>query len=143
MNLSAHPDPRQLLPHRSPMLMIDQVHACDSEWVRCSGRIEPDNPLLQDGLFPSYSAVELLAQACGILLGVRGGVIGQPRPGAIAQIKQFKASDRAVPVGSLLEIEANYNGGNASVALFDGQVMLEQQLLLKATLMIALLPEVS
>ena len=124
------------------MLMIARVLECDREQVRCTSCIEADNPLLVNGLFPSYGTIELLAQAAGILLGVREGLEGHTRPGAIAQIKRFSTTGQDISVGSQLEIEANYSGGNATVAMFTGRVILEHQSLLNASLMIALLPEV-
>jgi predicted hotdog family 3-hydroxylacyl-ACP dehydratase len=143
MNDLEHYEPWQLLPHRAPMLMIGQVLACSAEQVRCTARIEADNPLLVDQLFPAFGGIELLAQASGILLAKREAMMGQVRPGAIAQIKRFSAGEQDIPVGSLLEIEANYSGGNATVGLFSGRVMFDRQPVLTGSLMIAMLPEAS
>lgn len=132
---------QQLLPHRPPMLMITQVIACDQEQIHCTARIQRENPLLVHGLFPALGGIELVAQAAGLLLATREATDGEAGPGAIAQIKTFQASEQAVPVGSLLDIQADFSGGNAAVAMFQGQVAMQQDILFIGTLMITLLPE--
>ena len=134
-------DLHQLLPHRPPMLMITQVIACDQAQIHCTARIQRDNPLLVDGLFPALGGIELVAQAAGILFATREATDGEARPGAIAQIKVFRASKQAVPVGSLVDIQANFSGGNAEVAMFRGEVTMQQEILFTGTLMITRLPE--
>jgi len=134
-------DPQALLPHRPPMLMISEVVYCDQDRAHCRALIQPDNPLLFDSLFPGVGGIELLAQASGILLAIRLGGEGAGRPGVIAQIKSFETSTGSVPVGAGLDIHTNFRGGNEMVAMFDGQVMWQQEPLFEGSLMITLLPE--
>lgn len=128
------------LPHRPPMLMLTEVVQQQADSIHCRGLIAADNPMLDNGQFPATAGVELLAQAAGLLLGERNaGDAG--RPGAIVQIKTFQAEPLSIPVGSEPDIHARYQAGNADAALFEGEVMLGDQTLFSATLMIALLPE--
>mgnify|MGYP001823953686 CR=1 FL=1 len=134
-------DPQGLLPHRPPMLMISEVVSWDHERAHFRVVIQADNPLLTDSLFPAVGGIELLAQASGILLAVREGGGGTGRPGAIAQIKSYEVGTGAVPVGDSLDIHANVRGGNEMAAMFDGQVIWQQELLFEGSLMITLLRE--
>lgn len=125
------------------MLMVDGISKCDQERIECTAHIQPDNPLLLDGLFPAIGGLELLAQASGILLATREGHDGAAKPGAIALIKTFQACEEAVPIGTCVNIEANFHGVNATAAIFRGKVTMQQKTLFSGTLMITLLAEAS
>lgn len=60
------------LPHRSPMLLIDKALSVSEDEVRA--QTDAQSPLLkpflnEDGLLPSWYALELLAQCVGIFAG--------------------------------------------------------------------------
>ena len=139
MNTSL-PNPGDLLPHQAPMLMLSAVQQYDDEQIRCISRIEKNNPLLSQGHFPCTGGLELLAQACGVLLGIKHPGL-EVRPGAIVQVKSFQVSNAAIPAGSALQIQAFFRGGNAEAALFDGHVSFNTDQIFQGSLMIALLPE--
>jgi predicted hotdog family 3-hydroxylacyl-ACP dehydratase len=142
MNTPATLDPQRQLPHRPPMLMVNEIIECNQERIECTALIQPDNPLLVEGLFPTIGGIELLAQASGILLATREGHDKAARPGAIGQIKTFQAYEASVAVGSCLNIEATFYAGNAAAAIFTGKVTMQQKTIFSGTLMIALLAEV-
>ncbi|MCZ7644258.1 MAG: 3-hydroxyacyl-ACP dehydratase FabZ [Planctomycetota bacterium] len=110
--MSAAPDPRAILPHRPPMLLLDRVVelipgvravarktvAADEYWL--SGHF-PGHPVL-----PGVLLVEALAQTAGLAL--RGG----PRPGGplktvLASISSFRFRRPVVP-GDVLELCAEH-----------------------------------
>lgn len=121
------------------MLMLTSLLSHDDDSVHCTSTLRADNPLLQDGLFPVTSGVELLAQAGGILLGTRARDAAH-QPGAIVQIKSFQVDALRIPVGAKIHIHAHYQAGSAEAALFDGKVIYNNQPFFTGTLMIALLP---
>ena len=127
------------LPHRPPMLMLSEVLQQQADHNHCRSVIRADNPMLENGLFPATAAIELLAQAAGLLLGARNPG-NASRPGAIVQIKHFHATHSNIPVGTELHIHAHYQAGSADAAMFAGEVKLDGQAILNAELMIALLP---
>jgi predicted hotdog family 3-hydroxylacyl-ACP dehydratase len=134
-----HVNFEQLLPHRPPMLMLTAMLTRESDHVHCTSVIEEHNPLLRDGLFPASGALELLAQAAGILLGTRLPDKAA-RPGAIVQVKSFQLEPLRIPVGTELHIHARYQAGTVEAAMFDGEVTIKDQPLFAGSLMIALLP---
>lgn len=132
--------PGDILPHQAPMLMLSEVLQHDNEQIHCTSQIERNNPLLSKGNFPCTGGLELLAQASGVLFGIKHSE-SEVRPGAIVQIKSFQVSDTPIPIGSELQIHAQFLGGSAEAALFEGHVLLEECQIFQGSLMIALLPE--
>jgi len=127
------------LPHRPPMLMLTSILSQEEDNIHCNCIIRADNPLLRGDLFPVTSGVELLAQAGGILLGTRARDAAS-QAGAIVQIKSFQVETLRIPVGADIHIHAHYQAGSFDAALFDGEVIYNDQTFFTGTLMIALLP---
>jgi predicted hotdog family 3-hydroxylacyl-ACP dehydratase len=68
----ALPAPIDLLPHRPPMLLIDEVVAWKDRKITCRARIGPDHPFLEGDRVSSMLAIELFAQSAGALVGLAG-----------------------------------------------------------------------
>jgi len=128
-----------MLPHQKPMLMISEVMAYDDQRLTALARIDQDNPLLERGLFPGHAALELLAQASGLLLGLR--FAGESRPGAIVSIRDMHVYTAWLKVGETLKIETSFLGGSESAAMFLGSVKHEETVAMEATLTVSSFPE--
>lgn len=135
--MNAQAVPEHALPHRGAMRLIDRLLEADDTHIRCAARIRADNPLLVAGRLPAHAGIELLAQACGLLLGARGGHDDPPPAGAIAQVKSFRVRGPDLAVGAGLEIRARFEGGSDQAALFTGEVRHHDRTVLEASLMIA------
>lgn len=137
------PDPAALLPHRWPMLMVSGVNAYDGHHLTAQATIASDNPLLHDGLLPGHAALEMLAQACGLYLGLaqqeHGGV--PAGPGAIVSVRDMRVYVAALPAGSQLIVETEYLGGSGDAAMFRGSVREGEVIALEATLTVTRFPK--
>lgn len=56
------------IPHRSPMLWVDEVLSFSSEGGECLVRLKPDAHYMTDGKLRATSLVEFMAQAYGFIL---------------------------------------------------------------------------
>ena len=103
--MSALPPIEQLLPHRPPMLLVDEVVEHEGLRVVCRTTIREDMPFVREGEVPVLLALELFAQsACSLvaLLASRGG--RALRSGAILGSRHVALHADVLRVGDVLEI---------------------------------------
>ncbi len=118
------------------MRMLSSIVSQNDREIHCTCEIMANNPLLENQCFPVTGGVELLAQASGVLLGLKNAE-AEVRPGAVVQIKKFSLWDAQIPVGSILHIYSNFQAGSLEAAMFTGKVFFDEQLFFSGSLMIA------
>lgn len=95
----------QLIPHRPPMLLVDEVIHHEGLSVICRTTIREDMPFVKDGEVPLLVALELFAQsACSLvslLAGERGGVL---TGGAFLGTRKVELHADALRVGDVVDI---------------------------------------
>ena len=82
-----------LIPHASPMCLLDAVIAWDSKTIACvaSSHRSPDNPLAADGRIEAICGVEYASQA----MAVHGGLVQsgrRPAAGYLANLRDVVCS---------------------------------------------------
>lgn len=60
---------RQFLPHRKPMLMVDEVIQLDDRYIETNFWIEESNIFNENGLFNAIGVIENAAQTCSGIVG--------------------------------------------------------------------------
>ena len=107
------------LPHRPPMLLIDDIVEVTDQRAVCRATIHPDCVFAIDGVVHSSAMIEFVAQACAIHLGVRSARDGEPaRLGLIASCREVSLDVDHVAVGDELTIVAERVIGRTQVAAF-------------------------
>lgn len=137
----AMPEPAALLPHRRPMLMVSGIDTCDAQRLTARAEVREDNPLLQDGLLPGFAALEMLAQACGLFLGMTQEQQRSQGPGAIVSVRDMRVHVAALALGAQLTVETECLGGSGDAAMFRGKVREGENVVLEATLTVSRFPE--
>lgn len=72
LTINALPKPHQLLPHRPPMLLLDEIEVYNpGESVTASTFIHPENPFFEghfpgEPILPGVILVEMMFQTCGV-----------------------------------------------------------------------------
>ena len=141
------------LPHSQPMLLLSEVLSIDEQMLQATSLIEPENPFLENRLFPCAAAIEVVAQAAGVLFTytqkqtrLKSDASKQQnndnnqhsQSGAVVQLKTFELGDAEIHVGSELKISVNFIGGSDKAILVSGDVCMNEHMIFKGTLMIAL-----
>lgn len=142
------------LPHAKPMRMLEDIVSNTDTTLQGKCLISVENPFLQGDVFPVVSGVELLAQAAGVLFGLRKAGMHDSEAvllsevsgpttskGAVVQIKVFEVLKRFVPIGAQLGVSVEHIGGTDEVVMMKGVLDYRQQTILTATLMIAMFQE--
>lgn len=94
-----------LVPHRPPMLLVDEVVSREGQKVVCRTTIRPDTMFVEDGSIPALVAIELFAQSAAVLtslLAVQTGVAIDS--GALLGTREITLHTDRFEVGDVLEV---------------------------------------
>lgn len=131
----SYPPVSELLPHRPPMLLIDELLEADEEHAIASVRIHEGSSFLVDGGVPAVVMIEYMAQCIGALVGYDDLQHGREvKIGFLMACRQATFSvDRLVP-GDELRVNARLKWGGDGMGQFDCHVERAGQTIAKATL---------
>ncbi len=127
------------LPHRFPMLMVDELLHMDTESVTSSFCIREENVFVEDGFFNEAGLIENAAQTCSSIVAQRFYTHSTDTPliGFISSIKKVKVYQLA-KVGSELitksKLMYRYDAADYSTCLIHCQVYDQNTLLLDGEL---------
>ena len=111
------------LPHRPPMLLIDDIVELTSDGVVCRATIHPDCVFAIDGRVHPSAMIEFVAQACAIYAGLVSARDGAPpKHGFIASCREITFAIDSFSVGDELTIAATKVFGQEQHAAFTGKV---------------------
>ena len=97
-------NPTELLPHRPPMLLIDEIIDWGAQHASAALTIRPDTLFLEGDRVPAHIGIEYMAQTCGAWAGAVARESGlAPRRGYLLG-DDFTAAD--VMVGYALHLGA-------------------------------------
>jgi predicted hotdog family 3-hydroxylacyl-ACP dehydratase len=132
-------DIETMLPHRRPILMVDQVVEHSDRRLITTTRIDKENPLIEGDRLPGHAGLELIAQASGLLLGLT--CEGEARPGAIVAIRGMQVSKPWLELSAQITIETEILGGGEDAAMFHGKVLLNGDTAVEATITVSSFPQ--
>lgn len=111
------------LPHRPPMLLIDDIVEWSDLRAVCRTRIRPDCVFAIDGAVHPSAMIEFVAQVCAIYVGVRSARSGDPpQVGFIMACREVDFAVDRFAVGDELTITADKTFGQKQLAAFTGTV---------------------
>lgn len=94
-----------LVPHRPPMLLVDELVSHEGATVVCRATIRDDHPLLREGSVPMLVAVELFAQSAAALVGLLAPAGGPSMTsGALLGSREVRLYAEGLAVGDTVEI---------------------------------------
>jgi predicted hotdog family 3-hydroxylacyl-ACP dehydratase len=112
------------LPHRPPMLLIDEVLEVTDRVGVCRTTIHPDCVFAIDGRVHPSAMIEFVAQTCAIAVGVLAARDGDPpRLGMIMACREVSFAVDHFAVGDELTITVTKAFGQKMMAAFTGTVV--------------------
>lgn len=106
-NPKQHPAIETLLPHRPPVLQVEEVISFVDDTVVVALRVRADSIFVADGMMPAWVGIELMAQAIATYAGLHAQARGEPvRKGFLLGTRDYKATVPAFPVDQHLRISA-------------------------------------
>jgi 3-hydroxymyristoyl/3-hydroxydecanoyl-(acyl carrier protein) dehydratase len=131
------PPIEDLIPHRAPMLFVEQLLGEAEDGATCLGRIPAGCPLVSAGATPAFVALELAAQAAAVWEGRRSrGLQGDAPPvtGYLVSIKDGKLHRTAIPAESDLFASVRLTARVPPLTMYAVEVVVEGSLALTATI---------
>jgi len=110
----------ELVPHRVPMLLLDEVVRWDGARVECRVALRDDSPFVEAGRVRGVIAVEYMAQCIAVYAGLRAYAGGRPPSiGYLAGGSEIEILVDHFRVGDVLRVHATHVWGNHALARFD------------------------
>jgi len=124
-----------LLPHRGPMLLIEQLHTCDSTQGHGFATVQPGGIFIDSrGEMDPLVQVELLAQMVAAYKGYEATLAGRSvRAGFLVGIKDFSLA-RAPRLGERLRMDLKVETTVGNATVMSGQVSAGSEALAGGTL---------
>jgi len=133
--MSDFPPVAELVPHREPMVLLDQILRWAEGDVECAMTVREGARFVEGGALLAPFTIEHMAQAVAVCLGYeayRGG--RGVRVGMIVSCREFRAHRSQAAVGDELRVRAVRDRGNESVSHFQCDVHHGAELFSSATL---------
>ena len=112
-----------LLPHRPPMVLLDEVEWFEGASARCRVEIRPDAPLVEEGRVRAIVALEHMAQCTGVCTMLRARQQGRgPMRGYLVGVRDLRLETDFFDVGDVLHVEATLTWDGADIAHFECRV---------------------
>jgi predicted hotdog family 3-hydroxylacyl-ACP dehydratase len=114
----------ELLPHRGPMVLIDDLVDAGEGWVTAGVRIAEDCLFFEPGAgMPCWIGIEYMAQTVALYSGLHAKRAGEPiRIGLLLGARRHEAMTDYFPLGSYLEIHAREQWQDGQMGIFDCSV---------------------
>jgi len=115
------PPPGSLLPHGPPALLLHAVSEVTEDGVVAVAEVPSNHPLVDEGRFPSFLALEAAAQGAGALeaLGRRNrSEASGPRIGYLVGIRDARFARPSLPAGRPLRVTARLAGGAFPLSVY-------------------------
>lgn len=129
------PEISELLPHRPPMLWVDEVVEQHGDEVHCRLTVRSDHVFVEAGVVEPIVAIEWMAQTVGALVGLFDRARSErPRPGYLIAIPEAQFMVASFAVGDELELWARRVWGDDTLASFEARVVRGGELAARAQL---------
>ena len=120
--------PEDLLPHKSPMVLLDRVLFVDleSNTCECETEIHAGAPFfVENHGVPAFVAVEYAAQTVGVLSGIAGRQQQRdPQLGLLLGFEMKQQVRKWFLLGERLQIRVHHEWGDQNLMQFSGTVFL-------------------
>jgi predicted hotdog family 3-hydroxylacyl-ACP dehydratase len=130
-----------LLPHKPPMVLIDEVRDWDQGRLEASVAIRPGIPFYDSAHgVPAHVGIEYMAQACGAYAGLEAVTAGQPvRIGLLLGTRRYLSAVSWFEPGQQLLVRILELFRDGSIGMFDCRIECEGRELASAQLSVYLL----
>lgn len=139
--MSALPPIAELLPHRPPMLLVDELVECVPGRARGRVHLRPDSPFMEAGRVRALVALEYMGQTAAACAGLRarqGG--GAPAIGLLLGTRELTLAVDHFTAGDTLTVEAEQAAEDERISSFRCRVLRGEEVAAEAVLTVLLQP---
>lgn len=132
MNAQDLPEIETLLPHRTPMRLIDAVLEIDDDHIRTIAVVKETWPLCDRSGAAMILSVEIIAQSVAALYHRRKKRRGEPQIDFLVGIKEARFHGEHLPLHEELRVDVEIISAIGNYGIFQGRVMLGADILCEA-----------
>lgn len=115
-----------LLPHTSPMILLDKVLEYRAEGVTCCLTLRADAPFVDHGQVNAVITLEYMAQAAGVFAGLEARTLQKSVPwGFLIGCSELVLDCNTISVGACLYVDATRVWGDTNLGQFECRVLYE------------------
>jgi predicted hotdog family 3-hydroxylacyl-ACP dehydratase len=119
----ALPPIASLLPHRPPMILLDEVVAWDGTTLVAALTVRPETLFLEADGVPAHIGIEYMAQACGAFAGAQALDAGRGvRIGFLLGTRRYVVHRPRYTLGERLTVTASLVYADEAMANFDVRI---------------------
>ena len=119
MTVEAYPPLEQLLPHRSPMILIDRLVEANGQEGTCEVTITPHSMFLEASGVPAFVGIEYMAQTIAAYGGYQSYLANEPVPvGLLMGTRRLESYCQFFALGQTLRIHVMHVWGKHELMRF-------------------------
>ena len=127
--------PAELLPHRPPMILLDEIVSCDQASLVAAVTVGEATLFREPEGVPVHVGLEYMAQACGAYAGAVARESGEPvRIGFLLGTRQYRAHVPWFRLGDRLTVSATLLYQDEQMGAFDCRIEVRGRLAAEAQL---------
>jgi predicted hotdog family 3-hydroxylacyl-ACP dehydratase len=127
--------PAELLPHRPPMILLDEIVSCDQASLVAAVTVGETTLFRESEGVPVHVGLEYMAQACGAYAGAVARDGGRPvRIGFLLGTRQYRAHVAWFRLGDRLTVSATLLYQDEQMGAFDCRIEVRGRLAAEAQL---------
>lgn len=121
-----YPKPSELVPHKNPMVLIDEIVSFEALRGVSRVAIHPGCPFWRPEGVSTLAGIEYLAQTVAALSGWGGRREGkEPRIGFLLSVREYRCEAPVFETGSNLLVEVSHEWGDTEMMRFEGRILEE------------------
>lgn len=127
--------PSELLPHKNPMILVDDYITFDAQSISCCVRIDQYSMFLEEFVVPSYVSVEYMAQSIGMWRGLLGKLKNEdPKVGYLVSCRKLTLEKDYFQIGETLIVHCFLKSQIEEMAAFNCQITINGHVVANASI---------
>ena len=131
----SYPSVAELVPHRPPMILIDEVVQTEGVTLTARVRLTKSSPFMQNGQLPALITLEYMAQSIAAFAGLKGRKKGEPvKLGLLMSCREMTLAVDSLQAGDELLVTVTEVWSDDIVGNFDCFVRRGDEMISQASL---------
>lgn len=124
---------QELIPHSGAMVLVDDIVEKKDDFISVKTLIKHDNPFLQDGKFPTFNTLEIMAQSLVVYRGLNDKG-SNARLGFLLGARRFEIIKPNLNIGDELITKTYISEDFDGMGVYESSVYVDDKLVASASI---------
>lgn len=124
---------QELIPHSGAMVLVDDIVEKKDDFISVKTLIKYDNPFLQDGKFPTFNTLEIMAQSLVVYRGLNDKS-SNARLGFLLGARRFEIIKPNLNIGDELITKTYISEDFDGMGVYESSVYVDGKLVASASI---------